>query len=171
MEFKITENKIEELLQKFESGEDHLAVLRLYDYAFRYKQAHEQLGYDLKESLGMMMLDAICLCLKVHSDPIKAKGYNIEARKRVSALYREYLSGNIFNWDLQSERNKIGIFHVHYNASKPSSIDIDANKKKPIPNLVISANPDYAETGVKLYLIHSGSFELLYDGLLTADKK
>jgi proteasome lid subunit RPN8/RPN11 len=60
----------------------------------------------------------------------------------------------------------VGIFHVHNDGSEPSFADVQESSRIHIPYLVVSATPDYQQSGVKLYLVHAGAFELLYQGPL-----
>ena len=85
----------------------------------------------------------------------------------MSDWYKQSILGNIYSFSVDEfDPNFVGIFHVHDNGSEPSPNDINKNKLMPLVDLVISAKADYVQSGVKLYLVHSGSFELLYQGLL-----
>lgn len=166
LEFKIVENQLEVYLKRYEAGDASEEVINtLYQCANEFREANERNGYDQK-SYEMQIVRTLCDVFKAYSDPSKAKNLNLE-RKKIAAWYREKILHNFYLFDSkESNYDYIGKFHVHGNASEPSSIDIETNKLKATPDLVISATPDYQQSGVKLYLVHSGSFELLYNGLL-----
>jgi hypothetical protein len=101
--------------------------------------------------------------------------YTEATRKEVAEDYQVFVLGTSYVADLRelltNSRDFRGTFHVHHDGSKPSLVDINNNKILSIPTLVVSATAKYEEEGLKLYLIHGGTVELLYQGLLQPDKK
>lgn len=167
LEFKLTENELSKYVQKFEAGNDSNEVVTfLYDSVARLKGLHIENNYGEK-SFAIQMLDALCDATALFLTPDKVKKHGLEFREKFIFWYKKYVLDYFHIYEReQLNPGHIALFHVHQNSSEPSSADIELNKIKATPNIVISATTNYQHTGIKLYLVSSGLSELLYQGPL-----
>jgi len=89
-------------------------------------------------------------------------------------LYKSFLRSNTAAlWkDLKiDQKGFLSIFHCHDDGSPPSPMNIAYNEASGIPDIVISAEEDYLQSGIALYLIAEGKFKKLYQGLLLDGKQ
>jgi len=172
LEFKIVENELCKYVQKFEEGDTSREVItELYRSADALKQLHKTSNFP-EESFPMQMLSAICDLTEQYFFPEKANNQDDDYRKKFAHWYKQYVLDyfHVYNTK-QFDPHYVMLFHVHQNGTEPSLTDIITNTKGAVPHLVISAKHDYLQEGIKLYMIHSGASELLYQGPLQAKKQ
>ncbi|GEM_PF-6396194 len=159
---------LEKALAEFKEGKyDHSALLLNY----LAETITNQKAYHSEKSREILFLNYLQEEIQLTS----TKRSSLETRNEIIEDYQRYILGTSYPGELEellvNSPYFRGVFHVHYNGSEPSPADISNNKKLSIPSLVLSATPKYKEEVIKLYLIHAGSFELLYQGLLQSVKK
>ncbi len=155
--------EVETALNLFNKG-DYSQIKVLQDFVHLGLKSHEEhYGKNL-------CLQAICEFFRIITE--KPEKLESLTSKNKDFWYNEYhlFLRSFSHYCLTDmgidKKGFIGNFHCHDSGNPPSKIDLDKNIKFNIPELVISATADYQESGVKLYLVHSGSYEILYEGLL-----
>lgn len=100
------------------------------------------------------------------------QGYQFpkDLRKEFATHYQNFVLSRLFLYDPVDfkvlEEDFRALFLINENTAEPSQIEQKLNLQTKNSILLISANSDYVNSGVKLYLIHSGSFGILYEGPL-----
>ncbi|MBU0470802.1 MAG: hypothetical protein KKA62_01845 [Nanoarchaeota archaeon] len=172
LEMRIVKPKIMEHIDKalteFEGG-NYDNFPSLASYSDKMKESF--LKYSERNPDKYLFIDLINECCQTFlKENNLLKNITEDIRKNFVDLYKKYIVGRTYFFlpsELGfSERNFIGIFHVHVAGSKPSIMDLDLNKRIRVANLLISTTEKYEQEGVSLYLIHSESYEQIYEGLL-----
>ena len=171
LEFKIVENMLHKYVQSYENGDTSKEVMtEIYRSVYALKELHKTSGFSEK-SFPMQMLSALSDLTEQQLTPDQEKNKDPEYRKKFACFYKRYVLDYFHVYDKeQFDPRYLMLFHVHQNGTEPSATDIITNTKGAVPHLVISAKPDYLQEGIKLYMIHSGASELLYQGPLQAKK-
>lgn len=151
----------EGLLRLFKEGEEK-AREPLFKFAKKNIERLRNAGVTPQHH-HYQMLEAICLLLSIP----KIVGNDV-VRKNIGQLYQTYVLDPVYlflskEWGA-GQKGFNGIFHVHDNGSPPSPPDVEAFRRHSFPGLVVSATPDYQQSGLTLYLVHSQGYEKLYQG-------
>lgn len=110
----------------------------------------------------------------VAQKPALLENFNNETIQDYFDLYKLFLKSNTaaLGKDIKADQKDfLSIFHCHANGTPPSPMDIQANVKTGIPDVVISAKEDYLQSGIALYLVAGGEVKELYQGPIPLDGK
>ena len=155
-------SEVETALRLFRQG-DFSKIGLLADYISQASKTIEKYhgeNHDLKTVKIIFEVAA--------KHPESWERFDEERIQRYFGYYKYFLesyiaaSGEDFKVDKQGF---LGIFHCHKNGSEPSPMDIQANRKTGIPDVVISAKENYVDL-TTLYLIAGGEVKKLYQGPL-----
>lgn len=157
--------------------EKELQLFRIGNYQ-SVPDLHQFLEYtkkSLTELYGKLdVLDALTAAFKMVAEKTpESRNLDLKIREDWFDIYKDiigmYTVTPLLEYNLNS-KDSLGFFHVHTRGTEPSKVDIDKNKLLKTPDLVISAVEDYKTSGVRMYLVHSGSFETLYSGPLESTR-
>ncbi len=157
-------------LARFEHDNDDDARETLYQHALWVIGANGAYVDESNDDFRIMLGLAKYLLERKDSTPEKRAG--------ILSFYKHYMLQTAYRfYDTElgmKEEGFLGMFHVHNDGSEPSPGDLKALQLNMI-SVVISAEPDYHQKGIALYVIHSGAppdqgYETLYQGPLTPQK-
>ncbi len=167
LEFTIAHSPIEkkllDALNKFEEG-DYREIGLLYNMAKKATEAQKEMCADVTSLQGLSLITELL------REGCEGNYTRVErVTENIVHLYREFIFKNFYPypWDSIPNIKKLwGKFHVHADRSTPSIIDIRNNELLGINELVLSADENYRNEGIDIYLINRGDVELLYSGEL-----
>lgn len=157
--------EVVEALKLFQEG-DYSSLKTLSDFAAQATEFHEE--HHGKNTFFNAIYLSFQAAYQASVKDHRKISLSEKERKEWTDMYKELLRHYTIVpiGEKLKQQGFLGSFHVHGNGSKPSPADIAESLKVGCPELVISATSDYQQSGIKLYLIHAGSFELLYQGPL-----
>lgn len=176
LEFRLVYPKrtkdLEDTIDKFEAGE----IVDLGEVVKEAKARYELQKDENENSIYTMVFKKVYEMfdgLNKNKETIPSIDKNI--RKKRAELFREDILNGVFLATLEELRvNDVGFlatFHVHQDGEAPSKTDLEYTIDYQIPVLVISATKDYIDEGIKLYVVHNGKFDLLYEGTIYGKPK
>ena len=155
--------EVENALKSFQQR-DFSKISLLADYISRARKSIELYhGENLDLTTAAVIFDVAA------KNPTSLTTFDEKKIQLYVDFYKYFLGSytGAFGKDLKVDKEGfLAIFHCHNDGSKPSPMDIQANIKSGVPDLVISAKQNYIELGATLYLVSGGKFERLYQGSL-----
>jgi len=159
------QKELETCLSNFEKG-DYSNIEPLY--GFMQEAESIQASYLDENDAELLVYKGVVQILEKLSLNSQVK-LSEEKRNNLSALFRKVIN-SFYAFKLddieEGDGRFMGLFHVHKKGTIPSGGDLVINKRHNIPNLVISSTHNYKQEGIEIYLVHSGSYERLYEGTL-----
>ena len=161
-ETQVLENALNQYVQR-----DFSAIELLIEAA----QKRLKLGQQEKGS-DPLVLRAIGLLIETLTDQsLRTKSDNIE---HIKNFYPAFILNTqyplSFNELGMSDKKFRGTFHVHPSGGPPTLNDQLISQRYSLPGLVLAAKKTFPETGIAIYLVHSGLAEQLYQGPLPSEE-